>query len=60
MTLLSALLLTACAPGQSGRKEINVTSESLYVQKVENMLKSGDATLQNHIRDITANINSCL
>ena len=37
MTLLSALLLTACAPGQSGRKEINVTSESLYVQKVENM-----------------------
>ena len=30
------------------------------VQKVENMLKSGDTTLQNHIRDITANINSCL
>ena len=28
--------------------------------KVENMLKSGDENLQNHIRDITANVNSCL
>ena len=30
------------------------------IKKVESMLKSGDDTLQNHIRDITANINSCL
>ncbi len=30
------------------------------IKKVEAMLKSGDDTLQNHIRDITANINSCL
>ena len=28
--------------------------------KVDNMLKSGDENLQNHIRDITANVNSCL
>ena len=30
------------------------------INKVENILKSGDATLQTQIRDITANINSCL
>ena len=30
------------------------------VKKVESALKSGDENLQNHIRDITANINSCL
>ena len=30
------------------------------VKKVEGSLKSGDANLQNAIRDITANINSCL
>ena len=30
------------------------------IRKVEQMLKDGDATLQNNIRDITANINSCL
>ena len=30
------------------------------VKKVETALKSGDENLQNHIRDITANINSCL
>ena len=29
-------------------------------RKVEAMLKSGDTNLQNNIRDITANINSCL
>ena len=30
------------------------------IKKVETALKSGDESLQNHIRDITANINSCL
>ena len=30
------------------------------IRKVEQALKSGDVTLQNNIRDITANINSCL
>ena len=30
------------------------------INKVEQALKSGDVTLQNNIRDITANINSCL
>ena len=30
------------------------------VKKVEASLKSGDVTMQNNIRDITANINSCL
>ena len=36
-------------------------STVLYnIRKVEMALKKGDATLQNNIRDITANINSCL
>ena len=30
------------------------------IKKVESALMSGDTSLQNHIRDITANINSCL
>ena len=30
------------------------------IRKVEQMLKDGDTSLQNNIRDITANINSCL
>ncbi len=30
------------------------------IKKVEASLKSGDESLQNHIRDITANVNSCL
>ena len=30
------------------------------IRKVEASLKSGDANMQNNIRDITANINSCL
>ena len=30
------------------------------IKKVELSLKNGDITLQNNIRDITANINSCL
>ncbi len=36
-------------------------STVLYaIRKVEQQLKKGDETLQNNIRDITANINSCL
>ena len=36
-------------------------STALYnIRKVETALKGGDTTLQNNIRDITANINSCL
>ena len=30
------------------------------IRKVEAALKSGDVTMQNSVRDITANINSCL
>ena len=30
------------------------------IKKVEAALAGGDTSLQNHIRDITANINSCL
>ena len=30
------------------------------IRKVEASLKSGDANMQNNVRDITANINSCL
>ena len=36
-------------------------STVLYnIRKVETALKKGDTTLQNNIRDITANVNSCL
>ena len=36
-------------------------STALYnIRKVETVLKQGDTELQNNIRDITANINSCL
>jgi chromosomal replication initiator protein len=36
-------------------------STVLYnIRKVEMALKKGEATVQNNIRDITANINSCL
>ena len=43
-------------------KELNKDhSTILYsVNKVESLLKNGDENLQNHIRDITSNINSCL
>ena len=30
------------------------------IRKVDIALKNGDTSLQNNIRDITANINSCL
>ena len=36
-------------------------STVLYaIRKVETSLKAGDAHIQNNVRDITANINSCL
>ena len=36
-------------------------STVLYaIRKVEVSLKNGDSHMQNNIRDITANINSCL
>ncbi len=43
-------------------KELNKDhSTVLYsINKVESAIKSGNANIQNHIRDITANINSCL
>ena len=43
-------------------KELNKDhSTILYsIKKVETALKTGDDNLQNHIRDITANIHSCL
>jgi len=43
-------------------KELNRDHATILysVKKVEQMLSSGDTNLQNHVRDITANINSCL
>ena len=43
-------------------KEFNKDHSTILhsIKKVESALKSGDDNLQNHIRDITANINSCL
>ena len=43
-------------------KEMNKDHSTIIysIKKVEAMLKSGDESLQDHIRDITANINSCL
>ena len=43
-------------------KELNKdhTTVLYSINKVEKALQSGDSNLQNHIRDITANINSCL
>ncbi len=44
-----------------GREFARDHSTALYaIRKVELALKNGDQTLQNNIRDITANINSCL
>ena len=37
LLLGAALVLSACAPGGGNRKQINVTSDSLYVRKVENL-----------------------
>ena len=36
------------------------TTAMYGIRKVDAQLKKGDTTLQNNIRDITANINSCL
>ena len=43
-------------------KELNKDHSTVHysIQKVENAIKAGDSNLQNHLRDITANINSCL
>jgi len=43
-------------------KELNKDHSTVIysIKKVENALKANDTNLQNHIRDITANINSCL
>ena len=43
-------------------KEVNKDHSTVIysINKVENAIKKGDTNLQNHIRDITANINSCL
>ncbi len=43
-------------------KELNKDHSTVIysINKVENALKSGNTELQNHIRDITSNINSCL
>ncbi len=43
-------------------KELNKDHSTVIysIKKVESSLKSGDTDLQNHIRDITANINSSL
>ena len=43
-------------------KELNKDHSTVIysINKVEQMLASGDENLQNHIRDINANINSCL
>ena len=44
-----------------GREFAKDHSTVLYaIRKVEVALKNGDTNLQNNIRDITANINSCL
>ena len=37
LTLAATLALTACVPGNGKRKQIHVTSDSLFVQKVENL-----------------------
>ena len=43
-------------------KEVNKDHSTVIysIRKVENAIKANDTTLKNHIRDITANINSCL
>ncbi|MBQ6997961.1 MAG: chromosomal replication initiator protein DnaA [Oscillospiraceae bacterium] len=44
--------------GQEFRRDHSTVHHA--INKVEAGLKNGDVTLQNNIRDITANINSCL
>ena len=53
--------LTNLSTPEIGKELSKDHSTILYsIKKVEAALKSGDENLQNHIRDITANINSCL
>ena len=53
--------LTNLSTPDIGKELSKDHSTILYsIKKVESALKSGDMNLQNHIRDITANINSCL
>ena len=53
--------LTNLSTPEIGKELSRDHATILYsVKKVEQALASGDTNLQNHIRDITANINSCL
>ncbi len=53
--------LTNLSTPEIGKELSKDHSTVLYsINKVEKALQSGDTNLQNHIRDITANINSCL
>ena len=53
--------LTNLSSNDIGKELDKDHSTVLYsINKVEKALKSGDSQLQNHIQDITANINSCL
>ena len=53
--------LTNLSLPEIGQEFAKDHSTALYnIRKVETSLKSGDTELQNNIRDITANINSCL
>ena len=53
--------LTNLSTPEIGKEVGKDHSTVLYsIRKVETTLQGGDKNLQNHIRDITANINSCL
>ena len=53
--------LTNLSLPEIGQEFAKDHSTALYnIRKIETALKSGDSELQNNIRDITANINSCL
>jgi len=53
--------LTNLSLPEIGQEFAKDHSTALYnIRKIETALKSGDNELQNNIRDITANINSCL
>ena len=53
--------LTNLSLPEIGKEFARDHSTVLYaIRKVEVALKNGDTTMQNNIRDITANINSCL
>ena len=53
--------LTNLSSNDIGKELDKDHSTVLYsINKVEKALQNGDSALQDHIRDITANINSCL